>query len=60
LGSDDFAPAAKADAAGRLTAALVDGSLRVPVTERLPLEEVAEAHELVERGHTGRVILQLS
>jgi hypothetical protein len=59
LGSDDFAPAVKADAAAWLTAALVDGSLRVLVTKRLPLEEVAEAHELVERGHTGRVILQL-
>jgi NADPH2:quinone reductase len=60
LGSDDFAPAVKADAAARLTEALVDGSLRIPVTERLPLKEVAQAHERVERGHTGRIILQVS
>jgi NADPH2:quinone reductase len=59
LGSDDFAPAAKADAAARLTEALVDGSLHIPVTERLPLEEVARAHELVERGQSGRIILQV-
>lgn len=59
LGSDDFAPAVKADAAARLTEALVDRSLRIPVTERLPLDDVAQAHELLEGGHAGRVILQL-
>jgi len=59
LGSDDFAPTVKADAAAHLTEALVDGTLQIPVTERLALHEVAEAHELVERGHAGRVILRL-
>jgi NADPH:quinone reductase len=60
LGSDDFAPAVKADAAARLTEALVDGSLRIQVAERLPLEEIARAHDLVEKGITGRVVLVLS
>jgi NADPH2:quinone reductase len=59
LGSDDFAPAVKADAAARLTQALVDGSLHIPVTERLPLENIAQAHDLIERGHAGRIVLQI-
>jgi NADPH2:quinone reductase len=59
LGSDDFAPAVKADAAARLSEALVGGVLRIDVTERLPLQEVAQAHELVEGGHNGRVVLEL-
>ena len=60
LGSDDFAPAVKADAAARLSEALVDGSLHIGVTERLPLEDVARAHELVEGGRAGRIILKLA
>ncbi len=59
LGSDDFAPAVKADAARELTAAVVEGTLRVPVVRRLPLDEVATAHELVEQGAGGRVVIDL-
>lgn len=59
LGSDDFSPAVKAHAAAELTDALVEGALRIPVTERLPLDEVARAHELVEAGHSGRVVIEL-
>jgi NADPH2:quinone reductase len=59
LGSDDFAPEVKAHAAAELTAALLDGSLRISVTERLPLDRVAIAHEHVERGTPGRVLLHL-
>jgi NADPH2:quinone reductase len=59
LGSDDFRPEVKAHAASELTDALVDGALRLPVAVRLPLEQIAEAHELVERGAGGRVVLEL-
>jgi NADPH:quinone reductase len=57
LGSDDFPPAVKADAARELTAALLDGSLRSVIAERVPLSEIARAHELVERGVDGRVVV---
>ena len=59
LGSDDFAPAVKAEAAAALTDALGEGALRIAVTERLPLADIARAHELVEAGHAGRVVLAL-
>jgi NADPH:quinone reductase len=57
LGSDDFAPAVKADAARELTAALVEGSLRAVIAERVPLTDIARAHELVEHGVQGRVLV---
>jgi len=57
LGSDDFPTAVKADAARELTAALLDGSLRSVIAERVPLSEIARAHELVERGVDGRVVV---
>ena len=59
LGSDDFAPEVKADAAAQLSVALVDGALRLPIVERVPLEEIARAHDLVEHGAGGRVVLEL-
>ena len=57
LGSDDFTPAVKAAAARALTDALVAGSLRSGIAARFPLEEIASAHELVESGPPGRVII---
>jgi NADPH:quinone reductase len=57
LGSDDFPPAVKARAARELTAALVDGRLRSLIAERVPLADIARAHELVEHGTNGRVIV---
>jgi NADPH2:quinone reductase len=60
LGSDDFAPSVKAQAARQLTDALVDGSLRVNIAARFPLSEIVLAHELVEQGAGGRVLVQLS
>lgn len=40
---------------------LVDGSLRVPIQARFPLEQAAEAHAVLrEGGHLGKVILQVS
>lgn len=38
--------------------ALADGSLRIPVQQRLPLEEAAAAHEVLRSGgHLGKVVL---
>lgn len=59
LGSDDFAPGVKARAAAELTDALADGSLRSVIAQRLPLERIADAHELVEAGAGGRVVLEV-
>jgi NADPH:quinone reductase len=60
LGSDDFPPAAKAEAARELTAALIEGRLRAAIAARLPLQDIALAHEQVERGAGGRVLLHLA
>ena len=60
LGSDDFPPEVKAHAARELTAALVEGTLRSVIAERVPLAEIARAHELVEQGVAGRVIVTIS
>ena len=60
LGSDDFPPAVKAEAAAELTAALLEGRLRATIAERLPLDEIALAHERVESGAGGRVLLSLA
>jgi NADPH2:quinone reductase len=60
LGSDDFAPAVKAEAARELTAALLEGRLRAAIAARLPLDEIARAHELVEHGAGGRVLLRVA
>jgi NADPH2:quinone reductase len=59
LGSDDFPPNVKSHAAQQLTTALVDGSLRSSIAERVPLADIARAHELVERGVNGRVIVTI-
>ncbi|MGO9498963.1 MAG: NADPH:quinone reductase [Solirubrobacteraceae bacterium] len=60
LGSDDFPPVVKANAAAALTRALLDGSLRSRIAERVPLEEIVRAHELVERGTGGRVVVNIA
>ncbi|MGJ7524968.1 NADPH:quinone reductase [Variovorax sp. GB1P17] len=60
LGSDDFPPAVKAEAARELTAALVEGSLRASIAARLSLADIAQAHEQVERGVGGRVLLSFN
>ncbi len=59
LGSDDFPPAAKAQAARDLNACLSDGALRVTIAARFPLERIADAHEAVAAGSGGRVILTI-
>jgi len=59
LGSDDFPGDAKNAAAADLTAAALDGALAVAVGDTLPLDEIAAAHDLVDAGRGGRVLLTL-
>jgi NADPH:quinone reductase len=59
LGSDDFRPDVKAVAAQTLTEALLDGSLRSDIAARFPLDEIASAHEMVERRAPGRVVIDI-
>jgi NADPH2:quinone reductase len=60
LGSDDFSPDAKAEAARDLNDALQAGWAGFDIAERIPLADIAKAHELVEhpRGR-GRVVVTL-
>jgi len=59
LGSDDFPAAAKRQAAADLTTAAREGALSIAVGTPLPLEQVAEAHELVDAGTRNRVLLRI-
>jgi NADPH2:quinone reductase len=57
LGSDDFPVEAKRQAARDLTAAAAVGALTVDVGDRYPLDEIAEAHDRVDTGGRGRVLV---
>ncbi|XXT14741.1 NADPH:quinone reductase [Sorangium sp. So ce429] len=58
LGSDDFQPEAKAEAADALNAMLRTGWPGFGVDRRFPLAEIADAHEHLEaRRGSGRVIV---
>jgi NADPH2:quinone reductase len=59
LGSDDFPPEAKRQAAAELSAAAGSGALTVATAEPLPLERIAEAHDRVDAGAPGRTLLAL-
>ena len=60
LGSDDFPPEAKLQATRDLNAALEAGWPGFPIAARLPLNEIAQAHELVDHpSRPGRVLLFL-
>jgi len=58
LGSDDFPTDAKLAAAADLTTAAREGTLLMAISEPLALEEVARAHDLVDSGSAGRVLLR--
>lgn len=60
LGSDDFPTVAKATAATALNEALKAGWKGLPIAERVPLSDIARAHDLVEHPiRQGRVIVSL-
>jgi len=60
LGSDDFPAVAKAEAARSLNEALEQGWPGFTIRARFPLEEIALAHETIERGAgPGRVVLSV-
>jgi NADPH:quinone reductase len=60
LGSDDFPTEAKAQAARDLNAALEAGWSGFEIGERIPLADIARAHELVEHPvRLGRVVVLL-
>ncbi len=60
LGSDDFPQGAKTDAARDLNAALEAGWVGFEIGERIPLAEIARAHELVDHpARRGRVVVIL-
>ncbi|MFI6937136.1 NADPH:quinone reductase [Streptomyces sp. NPDC050287] len=57
LGSDDFPDAAKRQAARDLTDAAAAGMLTVAIGEVYPLEKIAQAHDRVDAGGRGRVLV---
>src|SRR6266849_4408471 len=59
LGSDDFPPAAKRQAAVDLTTAASEGALSIPSGDPLPLNRIAEAHDRVDAGTRKRVLLAI-
>jgi len=60
LSNDDFPEEANHQAARDLTDALSARDLRYPIAATLPLNEIVQAHELVEDNATpGRVVLHL-
>ena len=59
LGSDDFPAAAKQQAAADLTAAARDGALVVTIGALLPLGRAPLAHDRVDAGTRGRVLLTI-
>jgi NADPH2:quinone reductase len=59
LGSDDFPVAAKTEAATDLTAAAAAGALSIVVAETHPLGVIAVAHDRVDAGAGGRVLLAI-
>jgi NADPH:quinone reductase len=46
-------------AAATITSALADGALTALPTQHFPLDDIADAHEAVESGATGKVVLDL-
>ncbi|MET9565157.1 NADPH:quinone reductase [Streptomyces tauricus] len=57
LGSDDFPAEVKRQAAHDLTSAAAAGALTVDVGDRYPLQDIARAHDRVDAGARGRVLV---
>jgi NADPH:quinone reductase len=61
VGSDDVPPDAKIDAARAINQALEAGWQGLEIAEIIPLDQIARAHELVERPvKPGRVIVAIT
>ncbi|MFH9552974.1 NADPH:quinone reductase [Streptomyces sp. NPDC017435] len=59
LGSDDFPDQARRQAARDLTAAAAVGALTVDVGDRFPLADIARAHDRIDAGGRGRVLIDV-
>lgn len=59
LGSDDFPAQAKRQAARDLSAVAAAGALKVSIAARYPLQEIAKAHDHVDAGSRGRILVTL-
>ena len=59
LGSDDFPPEAKHRAAADLTTAAREQALSIPISDPLPLDRIAEAHDRVDAGARERVLVSI-
>jgi hypothetical protein len=59
LGSDDFPLDAKREAAHDLTTAACDQALSIAISDPLPLDRMAEAHDRVDAGARQRVLLEI-
>lgn len=59
LGSDDFPSSAKEAAVRELTVAAASGALLAPVAARYALTDVAAAHDRVDAGTHGRVLVRI-
>ncbi|MGW6710809.1 NADPH:quinone reductase [Streptomyces sp. NPDC054956] len=59
MGSDDFPDEAKRQAARDLTAAAAVGALTVDVGARFALADIARAHDHVDAGGRGRVLIEI-
>lgn len=60
IGSDDVPMEAKIEAARAINQALEAGWQGLEIAEKIPLDEIAEAHEFVERqAKSGRVIVTM-
>ncbi|MFJ9174275.1 NADPH:quinone reductase [Streptomyces sp. NPDC102360] len=60
LGSDDFPDQARRQAARDLTAAAAVGALTVDVGDRFPLADIAKAHDRIDAGGRGRVLIDVA
>ncbi|MFF3373726.1 NADPH:quinone reductase [Streptomyces sp. NPDC002680] len=60
FGSDDFPAEARRQATRDLTSAAAVGALTVQVGDRYSLEDIAKAHDRVDAGGRGRVLLGVS
>jgi NADPH2:quinone reductase len=61
VGSDDLPTTAEQTAVTEINSSLAAGRLRPVVARRFPIEEIGEAHEMIERGGvTGHILLTLS